>query len=437
MKSAVMTQETCQRLDSQSEQTKQAMNLLYEHFLTCVQTESASQVLGRFRVLLTETENYPDSKIQEILTNLTHSQQTQLDYHAFLNRCCQCFISHWLMESNNQSTVLELLALFPNLPSPDKRTHRLAKSWQQWGKTFAKTPQYLKFQRLVRVIDPRLLSNAPKPQQLGDLLGRYPFLYKHCLLDENNIKDYRRCLSHLKTHRQFMFGKALGRSVTLLNQKLQVAHLRQTIPETTFQSIKNPTLLNSREFMIAVEQLTELTQGKRSQQCLVNLNQMINEIPSLNFKEFKGWLVHYLFENDHELSEKQKLNQLLIDKTLQIFPHCDSQPVNEFLILRTCTQLLTELTVDSTQGFNHLTLISLRTGLGATKIASLLWKLVLICPKLKSRLSYRLAQLFEYYESTPLEQSLWLIKVLENFAIVFSLWEKTQEKNKNNQRRDF
>jgi hypothetical protein len=412
-----------QVLKNQSLQTGKELDILYDHFLDCVQTESASQVIARFRLLLIEAENYPEPKIKEIL-NIIYSQQAELDISSFLNHCCQLFISHWSMDRKTEFAIFELLALFTNLPSPRKNTHKLSKSWQQWMKNFAQTPQYLKLKRLAYVINPRLVSDAPKPQYLGDLIGRYPFLYKHCLVDYNSLRDYRSLISRIKKQRQLTFEHRLVKLVTLQTQQLEVARLRQLttgFSSPINQSFKNPTLLSDKGLKIAVQKFTKVTQDHKSQTQQINL--WTKDIQSLPFKEFKNWLVDYLLGDFDELSGREKLKQHLLDKFLYLLPNYDAQPVNEFLILRSCSQLLNGLVVDNIKDFNHFTFINLTTCLGATNLVSLLDKLVRLAPKLESRLSYRLAQLFEYYESTPIQRSYWLIKVLENFLVAFTLSE--------------
>ncbi|MEA5511863.1 hypothetical protein VB715_18995 [Crocosphaera sp. UHCC 0190] len=406
-------------LENKGQQTCQEITLLYEHFFNYVQTESSAKIVERFGWLLNEYEKYPNSNIQTVLETMNDSSITQKDCYYFLNRCCQLFISYWSIQSENKAAIFNLLALFKNLQLSEKSSYKLSKTWQQSIKKFPETPQYIKLQRLARILNPRLASDAPKPEYLGDLLGRYPFLYKHCLLDNDNIKEYRRLLSRLKLQQQKAFEQGLTKSVIDHKQKLQIERIRQLSGQSSqlFSIVKNPTLLSGKAFRIALEYFTEICQKK-------TITLFSNEGESLQFREFKIWLENYLVQDVGEQSGQRPLKQHLTAKIPLLFSNCDEQPLNEFLILRTCTQLLNELGVDPNQKANHLTFINLTNCLGATQMASLLLKLVLLAPKLQSSLRQRLARLFEYYESTSIEQSLWLIYVLENFLLAFTMWEE-------------
>lgn len=420
MNAVIKTQGTYCFLENDYSKTEQDFDFLYDHLTNCVKTESPSQMLTRFRSLFIEGENYSEPTVQDYLKKMSNSQQELVNLSCFFSHCCQLFISHCYNESENQLAIVELLNLFKNLPSPDKKTHQLSKSWQKSINQFAQTSEYLKLERFVRVLNPRILSNAQKPQYLGDLLGRYPFLYKHCLLNNETLKDYRRLIGRIKTKRELIVEQELFKIVNIYQQKVDVARFRQSsspiLPFIT-QSVKNPTLLNIRELNVALGKFITLTQSEilKGQP----INQLTNYVNPLSFKEFKNWLINYLMKDLDHLSHQKGLNQFFDKNILQLFSDFDSQPVTEFLILRTCNQLLNQLVTDKAKNKDNLTFINLTTFLGTTSIAVLLWKLVLLVPKLKPILSYRLAQLFETYESTSIEQSLWLIKVLENFLIAF------------------
>ena len=77
--------------------------------------------------------------------------------------------------------------------------------------------------------------------------------------------------------------------------------------------------------------------------------------------------------------------------------------------------------VDTTQQNNHSQFIDLVINLGTSNTVSLLVRMALICPKIKPELEQRLAILFVKYESRKAEDVTWLIKVLENFLVAFSL----------------
>lgn len=108
----VMIQDAFDTLGNRVQQTVQAADVLYQHFLNFVQTESASQVLDRFRLLLMEPEDYPDFKVQQVIKTMTYSTTSQEDFLSFFHRCCQLCIYHWVVKPDTKLAIFELLNLF-------------------------------------------------------------------------------------------------------------------------------------------------------------------------------------------------------------------------------------------------------------------------------------------------------------------------------------
>jgi hypothetical protein len=101
-------------------------------------------------------------------------------------------------------------------------------------------------------------------------------------------------------------------------------------------------------------------------------------------------------------------------------PHSDDENFSEFLLLRTCNQMLNFLVVESPQKPNHFVFIDLIANVGPTMTVGLLLKIVLICRKVKPYLEKRFAILFNHYESCSQDGVFWLVKVLENLNVALS-----------------
>ena len=107
-----------------------------------------------------------------------------------------------------------------------------------------------------------------------------------------------------------------------------------------------------------------------------------------------------------------------MQETLPDFNH---RQLDEFLMLRTCSQLFKFLVVDSKSNPDHSQYLDLITHLGEIKVVGLLLKLVLLCGKLKPYLENRFSILFSHYESATETGVPWLIKSLENLQVAFSI----------------
>ncbi len=79
----VMSQGAFDTLGSISEATITMDDSLYQYFLELIETKSSSEVLDRVRLLLVDTENYPDLKVQEMVKNLVYSSTAKANCLSF------------------------------------------------------------------------------------------------------------------------------------------------------------------------------------------------------------------------------------------------------------------------------------------------------------------------------------------------------------------
>lgn len=415
----VMTEGAFNTLGYIEQETVANNDSLYQYFFNVIKTESSSQVLEKVQLLLVEPSNYPDSDVQEIVKTIVYSPTAKANCLLFFNHLCQLCIASWIFNPETKPAIFQLLTLFKNLEISSTVEKEFITRWQAEAKAFAETSDYLKLQRLIRIINPRVVTDADKPQVLGDLLGRYSFLYKHCLLNQETIQEYINCLAGFKRHQQTSFQQKLIITIIRQKQKIEVARIRTLttkIPQP-IEIIPNPTLLNPQLFNIATTIFTELAKNKINHQKEIESYQ---ELQSLLFKDFKIWLIQYLIE-DLQDESKQQLQQYLQDNIATILSNYDHQPLNEFLLLQSCNQLLNKLILNPEQPSNHLSFINLKRYLGATQLTALLLKLTFLNSQLKETLRQRLAHLFDYYQLTPIEESFWFIQVLENCLIAFAI----------------
>lgn len=382
----VMMQDAFDTLGNRVQQTVQAADILYQHFLNFVQTESAAQVLDRFRLLLMEPEDYPDFKVQQVIKTMTYSTTSQEDFLSFFNRCCQLCIYHWVANAETKLAIFELLNLFKKSSFSLNHEQTFYKRLQQQIDAFAETPQYLKFQRLSRIINPGYGSNAPKPQYLGDLLGRYPFLYKYCLLSNNSSQDYSHLLAGIKIQQQQSFKKQLTYAISLQKARLEVARIRQLTAQVNqpINSVKNPTLLTNQAFDNALKLFNNFSQEQIDTNQLI---QSLNEVECLGFRKFKIWLIYYLVKDVEHSPLREQLQQYVTWKITMLFPEYDNYAVDDLLILQTCNQLVEQWLVEPNKLPSYFNVINPKTASGATQMTGLLLKLMLLNSQVKYSLT--------------------------------------------------
>lgn len=203
---------------------------------------------------------------------------------------------------------------------------------------------------------------------------------------------------------------------------IQIARARQLTSVTgkLLRRVENPTLLKGDEVKAALIQFAnKIPPGYTIQNLSLEFLSHQKTIPT--YKTFKKNLYQYLISIIDPEYGKHRFNQQLYDKLKSILADCHSQQLSEFLMLRTYTQLLNFLVVESQQNLSHYIFTDLIANLGTTQTTGFLLKLILLYPKLKPHLESRLAILFEHYESVECQRISWFIKVLENFQMAFSI----------------
>ena len=122
---------------------------------------------------------------------------------------------------------------------------------------------------------------------------------------------------------------------------------------------------------------------------------------------------------DPEYGRRQFNNQLY-NQLRQTLPESDDQKLNDFLLVRTCSQLLNFLVVESPQRPNHFVFVDLISNIGSTLTTGLLLKIVLICRKVKPYLEKRFSILFNHYEFCRRDGVQWLVEAMETLNLALS-----------------
>jgi hypothetical protein len=394
---------------------------IYLYFLNCVKIEPPVEVLANFRRVFIEGRDYRDASVRAALEKIVLSKQAEKDFTIVLYQSCQIAIQHWFQKPELLTTIVELVALFEQLPTSQVSIARLSSRCLQLSKNFLKTEHHLKLKRLVKVIVSER-NNEDVPFSLMELLVRYPYLYKHCLLDEDCNLDYQKLISKLRSQNQHRFEVTFVRYLIYQMRLIQIARARQISSGAgrLLRKVENPTLLNGDEVKAALKLFAPKNYHNSATQNL-SLDVLAKHQQLPTFKVFKDDLYKYLISLVDTDYGKRHFNKLIFDKLQKISPECHSQKLSEFLVLRTYTQLLNFLIVESRQNLNHQVLIDAIANLGTTQMSNFLLRLLLLYPKIKPHLESRLAILFEHYEFCDRQQTTWLIKLLENLNIAIGL----------------
>ncbi|WP_293149077.1 hypothetical protein [Microcoleus sp. bin48.metabat.b7b8b9.023] len=413
-------------MNDYNRQSQEEEQLLYNHWLELVKVEQPIELIDRFRTLFIYGNGYRDRAIAEALEKIAASPYAEQEFKYILNRCCHILINRWQTYPGKQAAIPELIALFEEAPkilsrySRSRPTHSIPQLVNQ----FTESEQYLTLKRLAQVIthsNEDSNGKTPATLALGTLIPRYPYLYKHCLLSDDSSYEQQKIIQKIQAQNQQQFEIDLSQYVAHQVRKAQAARRHTSISfGRSIQTIKNPTLLSDPELFFALRQFVGKVEGADTYRQLAG-RFMANTSTSVSYKSFKDDLYEYLISSvTDDGYGKRQFNDKLYKQLQNTFPHNDAQKFSEFLTIRTCSQLLNFLVVESPARPNHFVFIDLISNLGPTQTTGLLLKIVLICSKVKPYLEKRLAILFGHYEFCTREGVVWLVKALENLNLALS-----------------
>lgn len=419
------------RVNNSARSTHREQQYIYDHFLDCTKAEEPEEVIRRFRYLFIKATGYEDNTARLALETIVMANNAETEFPLFLNRCCHIIINRWQLDPQFKLEIPQLVAELEGALPPGGASSRTAKKMRLLVKNFQQTEQYLKLQRLARLIDlsPEGRARANRVEivenSVGDLIERYPYLHQHCLLSEDSTQEFQQTIQTIQTKLQHDYELNLSQYIT--NRVRLVQTVRQykaanktKISKKLIKQVKNPTLLSDRDLDKALSRYMGKVEGNYSYRDL-SQSFLSHTEKVRSFKAFKDDLYEYIISGVDSNYSKRRLNDKLHQCLQETLPDFNHRQLDEFLMLRTCSQLFKFLVVDSKSNPDHSQYLDLITHLGEIKVVGLLLKLVLLCGKLKPYLENRFSILFSHYESATETGVPWLVKSLENLQVAFSI----------------
>ncbi|HEY9863097.1 MAG TPA: hypothetical protein V6D21_02855 [Candidatus Obscuribacterales bacterium] len=400
--------------------------ILYDHLLERVEIDEPHQLIERLNLLLIEGTGYPDLEVYKALNKLVVSKLEVQDFNHILNRCCYILVNRWHTSPQRKTAINKLIQLFDESIPKIRKVYSYARNIRQLGDLvyeFTKSEQYLALKRFAEVINQpaELDYKSQSSEPLRILIPRYPYLYKHCLLSDDSSYEHQQMIQLIQVQKQRKYELDLSQYAAHQMRLATIAR-RTSLEEARkiVSPVPNPTFLNNRELFAALKQFVGKIEGSQTYKDLAQ-GFLSQTKPNQSFRDFKDSLYEYISPTSIDSSYiRNQFNDKLYKQLQNIIPHSDEENFSEFLLLRTCNQILNFLVVESPQKPNHFVFIDLIANVGPTMTVGLLLKIVLICRKVKPYLEKRFAILFNHYESCSQDGVLWLVKVLENLNIALS-----------------
>jgi hypothetical protein len=401
---------------------------LYDHLLACVSSEPPDVLLERFQALFIDGFGYADREVVEALDHIVLAPDVDEYFRYVLNRCCHILINRWQSHPQLQQAIPPLVALFESSParrSSEYSRSRAIRRLRQMTGDFLESDQYLALRRLSRVVEGRQARQAARSQiihdePLGTLINRYPYLYEHCLVTEDSDLQHQRLVRTMQVEAQRQFEVNLSQYVTYRVRRARLQRQGQTSTIQNLRIIPNPTLLADRELVSSIKQFSRRQDHGQSYQDAAQ-RFMMDHQQGKTFRRFKEDLLGYIIDEVDQNYASRQFNTLLQEHLFNTYQENDNKPLNDFLMVRTCSNLFNFLVVDPSTGRQHFVFIDLINNLGPVNTTGLLLRILLICHKVKPFLERRFSILFNHYETVSSDTVSWLVQVLENINIALSL----------------
>ncbi|MEO1144776.1 MAG: hypothetical protein AAFY26_04140 [Cyanobacteria bacterium J06638_22] len=398
--------------------------MIYDHLLHWIDVDTPDQMLDRFRALFIEGTRYADAEVSDALERVVLSRNSQEEFRYVLNRCCHILINRW-QSNSNQIAIPRLVELFDDIQQDayvgQRHRTRSMRRLKELTKQFRETEQYHTLYRLAQVLNQAAENNVNRT--LGTLIRRYPYLYEHCLLSDDSTQEQQSTVRHIQTEMQRKFEVDLSQYVTYQVRRAQSEAIARTLstpePSRIIYPVDNPTLLSDVQFRKAIKHYVGRVEGNRTYKDLAH-SFLVQSTHNQDFRGFKNDLYEYITASIDADYGRRRFNKQLYTYLDTIMPSSDDQKLNDFLMVRTCSQLFSFLVVEGSHTPNHFVFIDLLSNMGPIRTTGLLLKIVLLCRKVKPVLERRFSVLFSHYEEYTHEAVRWLILALENLNLALS-----------------
>ncbi|GAP99225.1 hypothetical protein [Leptolyngbya sp. NIES-2104] len=395
---------SAEQLTSGSPEIYQTQETLYQFLLEIVREWLPEEVLLEFKRLFFYQIDSPSSEAVEAVHQLVLLND-ETEFRNALKRCCYILINNW-DAARQYKAIQDLVQSFQDSTIEAQAISPIIKRLKSWVENFKNSSDYEEL---------RLFTARYEEQQKSKWISRYTsyLLVPQYVEIANPIeqREAARALSRqLKDRFKFDLAMYIARS--------QSASSPEKLP-------KNPTALGDNVLM-----LIKAIVAKRGQYSYANLaNIFINQIQTLNYKEFKQSLQKYLiFSVDHNSDHAIALQSKLAEKLKSLYSDYDSVPLTDALILRTCNRIIETLTTENRQDPSPLFTVLLSQGNPMTLVIVLL-KLVLICNASRSHLEAQIAVLIRHYEQFSEQDCGWVINFLEIFNVTFAIHAENVQYN--------
>ncbi|MCU0550010.1 MAG: hypothetical protein MUC48_11735 [Leptolyngbya sp. Prado105] len=382
----------------------QAQETLYRFLLEIVRQWPPEEVLLEFKRLFFYQVDAATSGASQSVHQLIVTDQ-EVEFRNALKRACYILVNNW-DAARQYKSIQELVRSFQDVVIETKSISPSMNRLKLWVDNFRNSKDYA---------DLKLFTTRYEEQQKEKWISRYTsYLLVPQYVDTKNPIEQREAARALSRQLKDRFKFDLAMYIA----KSQSATSAEKMP-------KNPTALGDNVLM-----LIKAIVARRGQYSYANLaNIFINQIQTLNYKQFKHSLQKYLiFSVDYHSQFAAEFEAKLVEKLAPLYPDYNENALTDALVLRTCNRIIEYLTTENRKDPSHLFVLLLSQGNPMTLVIVLL-KLVLICNASRSHHEAQIATLIRYYEQLPEQECSWIVNFLEIFNVTFAIHAENVQYN--------
>jgi len=371
-----------------------------EFLISIVKTWSPEAVLTEFRELFMR-HTHADEFALECLTEIILKNQKQ-EFDNLLRRCCYILINNWNI-SRNHDYISRLIHLFDDLSLQEKTGSLILGRLRGWVKSFITSSDF-------EVL--KLVTARCEEGETGQWSRRYTsYLLTSQYANLNNPLEQRQVAQKVSQQLKDKFKFDLA----MYTARSESGHANLNGP-------KNPTSLGDE-----VLRLIKTVVVKRGAYSYPNLAKIfLQQTQDLNYQAFKKSLLEYLFFGV-ELDEFSEAVKQIVAKQLEtLYVNYHHKNIDEALLLRTVKRLAEGLTADRNGEPSDLFML-LSSQQHPLMPVILLLKLTLICRYVKTHVEVCIANVVRYYEGYAEQDCAWVIKFLELFTIILTIYSENVE----------
>ena len=382
-----------------------AQEIIYKFFIHHINNSASEVVLQQFKKIFIELIAPVNPKLIQAI-HIIVEFDSQLEFNNLFKRCCYILLNNWITHRKYQFArdLIQIIShRILNEPHPDN----CLKILRVWLTNFVSTKDYEDLKLSV-------LKYSEYHQVEVHWTSRYqPYLLAAQYLDAKNTVEERQTARRLSQQLKDKY-------------KFDLAMYTSHSQSAAFKLQKhyNPTLLGDEALRLI--KIILVNRGSLNYRSLANV--FINQSQNITYKQFKEYLIKYLFYYDKKFYNNDIYLEQITNILDNFHPENDEETVSGGLYLRTCNYLIKSLTVENSGKPTPLFLKCVAQQNPLT-LAILILKIILISPYSQTYLELCFARLIQYYQGESAGDCQWLINFLEVCQIALTIYGENVQYN--------